>query len=126
MNNAPPAPGQLTENRNECKVKLAVSARTCYASHMSDLKAVKNRVVKLAGGGTKVGVIVGEFRGLKDDAGHPVYLSRSAVSQWHCVPPDCVLLFEKLTGVSRYEQRPDIFGDAPQGALTSSDHHAAA
>lgn len=37
-------------------------------------------------------------------------LSRAAVSQWDRVPPERVLDVERLTGVSRYRLRPDIFG----------------
>jgi len=33
-----------------------------------------------------------------------------AVSQWKLVPADRVLKVEKLTGISRHELRPDVFG----------------
>lgn len=40
-----------------------------------------------------------------------------AVSQWvnghRPVPPRLALRIEELTGITRYELRPDIFGDAP-------------
>jgi DNA-binding transcriptional regulator YdaS (Cro superfamily) len=36
-----------------------------------------------------------------------------AVSQWDEVPPRRVLAMEEATGVSRYELRPDIYGDEP-------------
>lgn len=39
--------------------------------------------------------------------------SRGAVSQWKRVPAEEVLQVERLTGVSRYRLRPDIFGPAP-------------
>ena len=32
------------------------------------------------------------------------------------VPPDRVLEIERLTGVSRHEIRPDVFGDQPDAA----------
>ena len=38
--------------------------------------------------------------------------SRNAVSIWYSKVPDhLVLKVEKLTGVSRYDLRPDIFGE---------------
>lgn len=37
--------------------------------------------------------------------------SRNAVSIWYRVPDHLVLKVEKLTGVSRYDLRPDIFGE---------------
>lgn len=40
-------------------------------------------------------------------------LSRGAVSLWKRVPPEHVLDVERLTGVSRHELRPDIFGPVP-------------
>jgi DNA-binding transcriptional regulator YdaS (Cro superfamily) len=39
-------------------------------------------------------------------------VTKQAVSQWHEVPADRVLALEKLSGVSRYDLRPDIFGKA--------------
>lgn len=53
-------------------------------------------------------------------AGGPAALARSvgnltpqAVSQWNRVPADRVLDVERLTGISRHDLRPDIFGPAP-------------
>lgn len=40
-------------------------------------------------------------------------ISKSAVSQWDRIPVERVLQVEKLTGVSRYALRPDIFGTGP-------------
>ena len=40
-------------------------------------------------------------------------LSKGAVYQWRRVPPEHVLRVEALTGVSRHELRPDIYGAAP-------------
>jgi len=37
-------------------------------------------------------------------------LSKQAVYQWRACPPKQVLTVEKLTGVSRYDLRPDIYG----------------
>ena len=39
-------------------------------------------------------------------------LTPQAVSQWHEIPPRRVLALEKLSGISRHELRPDIFGKA--------------
>ena len=39
-----------------------------------------------------------------------VGISRQAVRLWRTIPPEHVLLIERLTGVSRYRIRPDIFG----------------
>lgn len=41
-------------------------------------------------------------------------ISPSAVLQWDEVPPSRVLAVEKMTGVSRYDLRPDIYGSAPK------------
>ena len=38
-------------------------------------------------------------------------LTAQAVSQWDTVPADRCLEVERVTGVSRYELRPDIYGD---------------
>jgi DNA-binding transcriptional regulator YdaS (Cro superfamily) len=43
-------------------------------------------------------------------------LTPQAVLQWQVVPAERVLDVEKLTGVSRYDLRPDVFGPAPQEA----------
>lgn len=40
-------------------------------------------------------------------------ISRSAVAQWKRVPAERVLDVESITGVSRYDLRPDIYGHAP-------------
>lgn len=60
-----------------------------------------------------------------EDAGGPAKLARAlgdltsqAVSQWKRIPIERVAAVEALSGVSRHELRPDIFGPAPseQGA----------
>ena len=38
-------------------------------------------------------------------------ITSQAISQWHIVPAKRVLDIERETGVSRYELRPDVFGD---------------
>lgn len=42
-------------------------------------------------------------------------VTRQALQQWrrNGVPPDRVLALEELSGVSRYEQRPDVYGEGP-------------
>jgi DNA-binding transcriptional regulator YdaS (Cro superfamily) len=57
----------------------------------------------------------------KTRAGGPVPLAsrlgikRQAVMQWVIVPATRVLEVEKMSGVSRYSLRPDVFGPAPDG-----------
>ena len=41
-------------------------------------------------------------------------ITRQAVEQWQAVPADRVLQVERITGVSRYALRPDIFGTPPR------------
>jgi DNA-binding transcriptional regulator YdaS (Cro superfamily) len=55
-----------------------------------------------------------------ENSGGPAALARAiggltsqAVSQWKKCPADRVLDVERLTGVSRHDLRPDIFGPAP-------------
>ncbi|MFT3987214.1 MAG: Cro/CI family transcriptional regulator [Aestuariivirga sp.] len=40
-------------------------------------------------------------------------ISSQAVSQWEKIPASRVLDVERITGISRHELRPDIFGAAP-------------
>lgn len=54
-----------------------------------------------------------------DKAGGIVALARelgikhTAIYSWKRVPAERVLDIERLTGISRHDQRPDIFGPAP-------------
>lgn len=41
-------------------------------------------------------------------------ISHAAISQWTQVPAKQVLAVEALTGVSRHDLRPDIYGPAPR------------
>lgn len=43
-------------------------------------------------------------------------ITQAAISQWRQVPSTRVLAVEKITGVSRYELRPDIYGKKPDTA----------
>lgn len=40
-------------------------------------------------------------------------ITPQAVIQWPHVPAKHVLEVERLSGITRYELRPDIYGDAP-------------
>lgn len=55
----------------------------------------KDRAVAAVGGVTRLAEGLG--------------LTRSAVSQWKKIPVERVLEVERLTGVPRHEQRPDIY-----------------
>lgn len=41
-------------------------------------------------------------------------ISHQSFYSWKKVPADRVLQFETLTGLSRHEIRPDVFGPAPR------------
>lgn len=41
-------------------------------------------------------------------------VTTNAIYQWKQIPAHHVLTIEKLSGVSRYRQRPDIYGDEPE------------
>jgi DNA-binding transcriptional regulator YdaS (Cro superfamily) len=47
-------------------------------------------------------------------------LTRQAVAQWDRVPPKRVLQIEALTGISRHELRPDVFGARRAGERSMS------
>ena len=56
--------------------------------------------------------VAGSLRNVADRLG----VRSQAISQWtrwQKVPPKRVLALEALSGVSRYELRPDIYGPAP-------------
>lgn len=40
-------------------------------------------------------------------------ITSQAVSQWRHIPIERVRTIEALSGISRYELRPDIFGEPP-------------
>lgn len=54
-------------------------------------------------------------------------LTNQAVGKWARVPAERVLEVERVTGVSRYRLRPDIYGDdpGPLGRRKSSERLAA-
>lgn len=58
------------------------------------------KAIELVGGPAKVARDIGD-------------LTSQAVSQWKRVPPERVIAVEGLSGISRHDLRPDIFGPAP-------------
>lgn len=62
------------------------------------LQNVAHEAIRAAGGGAALA----KHLGLK---------SRQAVYQWSRVPAEHVVAVERLTGIPRYRQRPDIFPD---------------
>jgi DNA-binding transcriptional regulator YdaS (Cro superfamily) len=46
-------------------------------------------------------------------------LTETEIEGWEAVPPTLVLKVEKLTGLSRYQLRPDVFGEAPEPAASA-------
>jgi DNA-binding transcriptional regulator YdaS (Cro superfamily) len=64
------------------------------------------------------------IRALNDDDGkggvsrlaRALNVTTQAVSQWDDVPPIHVLEVERISGVSKHQLRPDIFGVEPEKA----------
>jgi len=52
-------------------------------------------------------------------------ITPQAVLQWKKCPADRVLDVERITGISRHELRPDIFGAAPSRSKPSQQERAA-
>lgn len=52
-------------------------------------------------------LVAGGASGLASKLGN---ITSQAVSQWKRVPADRVIAVEALTGISRHELRPDVFG----------------
>jgi DNA-binding transcriptional regulator YdaS (Cro superfamily) len=55
-------------------------------------------------------------RGRRVQLARDLGIQPSAVSMWDRVPTDRVLDVERITGISRHELRPDVFGAAPVAA----------
>lgn len=55
-------------------------------------------------------------RGMKTRLAHHFGVYPSALSQWDRVPAERVLDVERITGISRHDLRPDIYGVAPEPA----------
>jgi len=62
------------------------------------------------------------LKGAIEKAGNAAVLARhlgitkGAISQWSVCPPGRVVQVEGITGVSRHDLRPDIFGKSPPSA----------
>lgn len=74
---------------------------------MSDLaiESPTDRAKRLGGGPAK---LAAELNALTPDR----KISPQAISLWARVPPERCLAVEKITGVSRHELRPDVYGPA--------------
>ncbi len=48
-------------------------------------------------------------------------ITRSAVSQWDQVPAKHVLTVESVTGISRHDLRPDIYGPSASAQVDEAD-----
>ena len=64
-------------------------------SAMNDRSDALKRAIKAVGGPAKLAA--------------PLGISVQAISQWDEVPPLRVLAVERVSGVSRYELRPDLY-----------------
>lgn len=53
-------------------------------------------------------------RGRRSKLAAEIGITHGAISQWDRVPSERVLDVERITGISRHELRPDIFGPAPE------------
>ncbi|GAN49669.1 Cro/CI family transcriptional regulator [Methylobacterium radiotolerans] len=53
-------------------------------------------------------------------------ISTQAVDKWDVVPAERVLKVEEITGVSRHDLRPDVFGPAPEEIAARSEFASAA
>lgn len=49
-------------------------------------------------------------RGLRSRIARELGITPGAVNQWATIPPHHVLAVEQITGISRHDLRPDIFG----------------
>lgn len=85
------------------KAVLSIWAMTEQAE-ASPLEQAKDKALNVAGGPTKLSAKLAE---------RDVTITPQAISQWKSIPAERCLVIEEITGVSRYEQRPDVFGPAP-------------
>ncbi|WP_425087795.1 transcriptional regulator [Stappia sp.] len=69
------------------------------------MEEICNRAIGGAGGPAKLAAALSE-RGVK--------ITPQAISQWNRVPSGRVIVVEEITGISRHELRPDIFGAVPE------------
>lgn len=59
----------------------------------------------------KAKTIAGGATGLAKALGD---ITSQAITQWKRVPAERARDVERVTGISRYELRPDVFGEAPE------------
>ncbi|MBX3504455.1 MAG: helix-turn-helix domain-containing protein [Parvibaculum sp.] len=57
-----------------------------------------------------------EQRGRRSRLSETLGIVPSALSQWDRVPAERVLDVERITGISRHDLRPDIYGASPAEA----------
>lgn len=53
-------------------------------------------------------------RGRRGKLAASLGITSGALSQWTQVPADRVIAVEQITGISRHDLRPDVFGPAPR------------
>ena len=53
-------------------------------------------------------------RGSQKAIAQALGVTQGAISQWTQVPADRVIAVEQITGISRHDLRPDVFGPAPR------------
>ncbi len=53
-------------------------------------------------------------RGSRGEIAAALNITSSALSQWKRVPPNRAIAVERLTGISRHDLCPDVFGPAPR------------
>jgi DNA-binding transcriptional regulator YdaS (Cro superfamily) len=70
---------------------------------MDDASASLEKAKALAGGPSGLAFKLGD-------------ITPQAISQWKRVPADRAIQVEALTGISRHELRPDVFGAGEQAA----------
>lgn len=63
----------------------------------------------------KLTAYLDEERGRRYQLAKALGITPGAVHQWKRCPPDRALEVEKITGISRYDLRPDVFGQ-PEAA----------
>lgn len=60
-----------------------------------------------------------ERRGRQAELAAALKITSGAISQWSQVPPERALEVERITGISRHDLRPDIFGPSNLEKATS-------
>lgn len=58
-------------------------------------------------------------RGRRGELAEALGITSGAISQWNRAPAERVLDIERLTGISRHDLRPDIFGPTPSPERTT-------